>query len=241
MQNGPQYYLQTYLSMTSGNWVTKLYILGLCLYFIVALTAQRFPFQAYKPAFRPGLFAFSAFVTKHNSLARETAYLLSPKKKAFPNQTKKIFPLRGIPIGKPFLAILRVKNHLRLQQTFDHTIEQTQEGTFPFCSHLCLSSLPCGQDTQHQKTDQPIRQKSPLFIIESNQGFASVTNISAVSSETDTTVITIGHLQLFHSNEQAMAFNVICNYQPPQLATGCCRTTNNNVTIAVAKEQKRKA
>ena len=59
----------------------KLYILGLSLYFIVALTAQRFPFPAYKPAFRPGLFALSAFVTKHNSLARETAYLLSPKKK----------------------------------------------------------------------------------------------------------------------------------------------------------------
>ena len=60
--------------------------------FIVALTAQRFPFPAYKPAFRPGLFAFSAFVTKHNSLARETAYLLSPKKKAFPKLTKKNFP-----------------------------------------------------------------------------------------------------------------------------------------------------
>ena len=41
--------------------------------------------------------------------------------------------------------------------------------------------------------------------------------------------------------EQAMAFNVICNNQPLQLATGCCRTTNNNETIAVAKEQKRKA
>ena len=35
-----------------------------------------------------------------------------------------------------------------------------------------------------------------------------------------------------------MAFNVICNNQPPQLATGCCKTTNNNETIAVAKEQK---
>ena len=70
MRCGPQYYLQTYLSMTSGNWVTKLYILGLSLYFIVALAAQGFPFPAYKPAFRPGLFAFSAFVTKHNSLAR---------------------------------------------------------------------------------------------------------------------------------------------------------------------------
>ena len=124
MQNGPQYYLQTYLSMTSGNWVTKLYILGLSLYFIVALTAQRFPFPAYKPAFRPGLFAFSAFVTKHNSLARETAYLLSPKKKLSQSWQKKIFPLRGIPIGKPFLAILRFKNHLRLLQTFEQTIEQ---------------------------------------------------------------------------------------------------------------------
>ena len=122
--------------MTSGNWVTKLYILGLSLYFIVALTAQRFPFPAYKPAFRPGLFAFSAFVTKHNSLARETAYLLSPKQKeAFPKLTKKkMFPLRGIPIGKPFLAILRFKNHLRLLQTFEQKIEQPQEGTFPFAA-----------------------------------------------------------------------------------------------------------
>ena len=39
-----------------------------------------------------------------------------------------------------------------------------------------------------------------------------------------------------------MAFNVISNNQPPQLAKGRCRTTNNNETIAVhvAKEQKRK-
>ena len=37
-----------------------------------------------------------------------------------------------------------------------------------------------------------------------------------------------------------MAFNVICNNQPPQLAKGRCKTTNNNETIAVAKEQKRK-
>jgi len=38
-----------------------------------------------------------------------------------------------------------------------------------------------------------------------------------------------------------MAFNVICNNQPVQLATGCCRTTSRNETIAVAKEQKGKA
>ena len=83
-----------------------------------------------------------------------------------------------------------------------------------------------------------------IHIIESNPGFVSVTNISAVSSETDTTVIPVGHLGEVHYvwtipfNEQAMAFNVICNNQPPQLATGCCKTTNNNETIAVAKEQK---
>ena len=69
-----------------------------------------------------------------------------------------------------------------------------------------------------------------------------VTNISAVSSETDTNVITIGHLDEVHYvstvsfNEQAMAFNVICNNQPAQLATGCCRTTNSNEKIAVTKE-----
>ena len=79
-------------------------------------------------------------------------------------------------------------------------------------------------------------------MIESNPGFASVTNISQVSSETDITVITVGHLgEIRFNNEQAMAFNVICNNQPRQLATGCCRTTNNNETIAVANEQKREA
>ena len=83
-----------------------------------------------------------------------------------------------------------------------------------------------------------------IHIIEFNPGFASVNSIR--SSESDTTVITIGHLDEVHYvstvpfNEQAMAFNVICN-QPPQLATGRCRTTSNNETIAVAKEQKRKA
>ena len=41
-----------------------------------------------------------------------------------------------------------------------------------------------------------------------------------------------------------MAFNVICDNcdnQPPQLVKGRCRTTNNNETIAVAKEQNRKS
>ena len=67
-----------------------------------------------------------------------------------------------------------------------------------------------------------------------------------IISETDTTLITIGDLDEVHYvstvpfNEQAMAFNVICNNRPPQLAKGHCRTTNNNETIAVAKEQKRK-
>lgn len=87
-----------------------------------------------------------------------------------------------------------------------------------------------------------------IYIRECNPGFASrVTNISAVSSETDTTVVNNGHLHEVHYvstvpfNEQAMAFNVICNNQPPQLAMGCWRTTNNNETIALAKEQERKA
>ena len=61
-----------------------------------------------------------------------------------------------------------------------------------------------------------------IHIIESNPGFALVTNISPVSSKTDTTVITTGHLDEVHYastvpfNEQAKAFNVICNNQPAQ-------------------------
>ena len=37
-----------------------------------------------------------------------------------------------------------------------------------------------------------------IHIIESNSGFASVSNISAISSETDITAITIGHLDEVH-------------------------------------------
>ena len=85
-----------------------------------------------------------------------------------------------------------------------------------------------------------------IHIIESSQGFASVTNISAFSSETDTSVKTIGHLDEEHYvstapfNEQATTFNVTCNNQPPQLATGRCRTTNSNETIAVTEEEQKK-
>ena len=116
---------------------------------------------AYKPAFRPGLFAFRAFVTKHNSLARETAYLLSPKKKAFPKLTKKNFPLRGIPIGKPFLAILRFKNHLRLLQTFEQTIEQPQEGTFPFAAIFVYLHY---RAVRRLKTRKPINQSDKSLL-----------------------------------------------------------------------------
>ena len=84
-----------------------------------------------------------------------------------------------------------------------------------------------------------------IHVIESNPGFASVTNISPVSSETDTTVINIGHLDETHYvstvpfNEE-MAYNAVCNNQPAQLVTGHYRAPNNNETIAVTKEQKRK-
>ena len=86
-----------------------------------------------------------------------------------------------------------------------------------------------------------------IHIIESNPGFASVTNMSPVSSETDTTVITIRHLDEAHYvstvpfNEQAMAFNVIRNNQPAQLATGRCRTTNNNERNSCSQRTERES
>ena len=56
------------------------------------------------------------------------------------------------------------------------------------------------------------------------QVFASITNIGPVSSETDTTVMNIGHLDEIHyvstvpfNEEQAMANNVICNNHPAQI------------------------
>ena len=86
---------------------------------------------------------------------------ITPKKKAFPKLTKKNFPLRGIPIGKPFLAILRFKNHLRLLQTFEQTIEQPQEGTFPFAAIFVYLHY---RAVRRLNTRKPINQsdKSPL-------------------------------------------------------------------------------
>jgi len=86
-----------------------------------------------------------------------------------------------------------------------------------------------------------------IHIIESNPRFVWVTTISPVSSETDTTVINIGYLDEIQYvstvpfNEEAMVNNVICNNQPAHLTMDHCRTTNNNETIAVTKDQKRRA
>ena len=62
------------------------------------------------------------------------------------------------------------------------------------------------------------------------QEFASLTNISPVSSETDSTVINIGHLDEIHYistvpfNEEAITNTVICTNQ---LTMDHCRTANN--------------
>ena len=66
-----------------------------------------------------------------------------------------------------------------------------------------------------------------IHIIESNPEFASVTNISPVNSETDTTVINIGHVDETH---YVSTVPFISNNQLAQLATGQYRTTNNNET-----------
>ena len=61
-----------------------------------------------------------------------------------------------------------------------------------------------------------------IHIIESNPGFASVTDISLLAQKLilNGTVINIGHLDEIHYgpivpfNEEAIADNVICNNQP---------------------------
>ena len=61
-----------------------------------------------------------------------------------------------------------------------------------------------------------------IQILECNPGFAKVTDISPVSSETDATVINIGypdelhHVSTFPFEEEAMADIVIYNNQPPK-------------------------
>ena len=98
-----------------------------------------------------------------------------------------------------------------------------------------------------------------IHIVESNPGFASVTNNSLVNSETDTAVINIEHglnigLNIGHVDEthyvstvpffeETLVNNVIQNNQPAQLTMDQCRTTKNDETIAnmLTKEQKRKA
>ena len=61
-----------------------------------------------------------------------------------------------------------------------------------------------------------------IHIIESNPGFASVTIISPVSSETDITVINIGHLDEIHCFNCSFQWRgndkqCNCNDQPAQL------------------------
>ena len=91
-----------------------------------------------------------------------------------------------------------------------------------------------------------------IHIVESNPGFASVSNNSPVNSENDSTVtvINIGHVDETHTVstvplfEETMVNNVIIhNNQPAQLTMDQCRTTNDDETIAnmLTKEEKRKA
>ena len=62
-----------------------------------------------------------------------------------------------------------------------------------------------------------------IYIKESIPGFASITNISPVNSETDTTVINIGHINEIHYvstvpfNEETLVSNVIHNSELARL------------------------
>ena len=77
-----------------------------------------------------------------------------------------------------------------------------------------------------------IKPDNPGFL-KSNPGYGSVTNISPVSSETNTNVINIGHIDGSHHvstvpfNEEALVNNVIHNNQPARLTTDQCTSTNN--------------
>ena len=138
-------------------------LLGLSFYCIVTLTAQIFPFPAYKSAFRPGLFAFCAFVSKHNSLARET----KKEKRRFPKAHQKIFVKKVFPAStdtpcKTFSRHLRFKNHLKLLRTFEQSIEQPQEGTFSLAAIFVYLYY---RAVRRLNTRKPINQsdKSPLY------------------------------------------------------------------------------
>ena len=71
-----------------------------------------------------------------------------------------------------------------------------------------------------------------IYIKESIPGFASITNISPVSSETDTTVINIGHINETHYvstvpfNEETLVSNVIHNSELAWLTIDQSTTTD---------------
>ena len=71
-----------------------------------------------------------------------------------------------------------------------------------------------------------------IYIKEYIPGFASITNISPVSSETDTTVINIGHINETHYvstvpfNEETLVSNVIHNSELARLTIDQSTTTD---------------
>ena len=71
-----------------------------------------------------------------------------------------------------------------------------------------------------------------IYIKESIPGFASIINISPVSSETDTTVINIGHINETHYvstvpfNEETLVSNVIHNSELARLTIDQSTTTD---------------
>ena len=86
-------------------------------------------------------------------------------------------------------------------------------------------------------------------LFESISGLASFTDISPVSSETDTTGINIGHFDQTHYvshapfNEETMVNNVTHKSQPARLTLDQCITKFSNETVEYVstKEQKGKA
>ena len=133
-----------------------------------------------------------------------------------------------------FLVVLYVRE--TTQKDSSKVVQTIHSGSILLTYHTRVHGLMHLLHKQFALNPNPnpcIKPDNPGFF-KSNPGFGSVTNISPVSSETNTNVINIGHIDGSHHvstvpfNEEALVNNVIHNNQPARLTTDQCTSTNND-------------
>ena len=145
-----------------------------------------------------------------------------------------------------FLVVLYIRE--TTQKDSSKVVQTIHSGSILLTYHTRVHGLMHLLHKQFALNPNPnpcIKPDNPGFL-KSNPGFRSVTNISPVSSETNTNVINIGHIDGSHHvstipfNEEALVNNAIHNNQTARLMTDQCTSTNNDERMGnmSTKEQR---